>query len=47
MISLLFEMAGLDPTVSIGGELEDIGGNAKAGRGEFFIAEADESDGSF
>lgn len=35
MISLLFEMAGLDPTVSIGGELEDIGGNAKAGRENF------------
>ncbi|HOQ67320.1 MAG TPA: UDP-N-acetylmuramate--L-alanine ligase [Candidatus Atribacteria bacterium] len=47
MISLLFEIAGLDPTVSVGGELEDIGGNAKAGKGGFFIAEADESDGSF
>jgi len=47
MISLLLEVAGWDPTVSIGGELEDIGGNAKAGEGEFFIAEADESDGSF
>ena len=47
MISLLLEVAGWDPTVSIGGELEDIGGNAKAGKGEFFIAESDESDGSF
>lgn len=47
MISLLLEMAGLEPTVLIGGELEDIGGNAKEGKGEFFVAEADESDGSF
>ncbi len=47
MISLLLETAGLEPTVLIGGELEDIGGNAKEGKGEFFVAEADESDGSF
>jgi UDP-N-acetylmuramate--alanine ligase len=47
MISLLLETSGFDPTVLIGGELEDIGGNAKAGRGEFFVAETDESDGSF
>ncbi|MDK2896374.1 MAG: UDP-N-acetylmuramate--alanine ligase [Candidatus Atribacteria bacterium] len=47
MISLLLEIAGLKPTVLIGGELEDIGGNAKVGEGEFFVAEADESDGSF
>ncbi|MEN3185854.1 MAG: UDP-N-acetylmuramate--L-alanine ligase [Atribacterota bacterium] len=47
MISLLLETAGLEPTVLIGGELEDIGGNAKGGKGELFVAEADESDGSF
>ena len=47
MVSLTLEKAGLDPTVLIGGELNDIGGNAKLGRGEFLIAEADESDGSF
>ncbi|MGI5838426.1 MAG: UDP-N-acetylmuramate--L-alanine ligase [bacterium] len=47
MISLLLEKNGLDPTVIIGGELNDIGGNAKLGKGEFLVAEADESDGSF
>lgn len=47
MISVILERLGLDPTVVIGGELHDIGGNAKLGRGEHFVAEADESDGSF
>lgn len=37
----------LDPTVVIGGKLKGIGSNAKLGEGEFLIAEADESDGSF
>ncbi len=46
MISLILEKAGLDPTVLIGGELNDIGGNAKLGRGEYLVAEGDESDGS-
>lgn len=47
MIALLLEVAGWNPTVLVGGELEDIGGNAKAGKGEFFVTETDESDGSF
>lgn len=47
MISLVLEKTGLDPTVLIGGELNDIGGNAKLGHGEYLVAEADESDGSF
>jgi len=47
MISLVFEKNHLDPTIIIGGELTDIGGNAKLGKGEYLIAEADESDGSF
>lgn len=47
MISLVLEKTGLDPTVLIGGELNDIGGNAKLGTGEYLVAEADESDGSF
>ncbi|MBI9074263.1 MAG: UDP-N-acetylmuramate--L-alanine ligase [Desulfatibacillum sp.] len=38
---------GLDPTVVIGGKLLSIGSNAKLGRGDFIVAEADESDGSF
>lgn len=37
----------LDPTVVIGGKLKGIGSNAKLGEGEFLVAEADESDGSF
>lgn len=47
MISLCLEEAGFDPTIIIGGELRNIGANAKLGHGEFFVAEADESDGSF
>ncbi|MFH1612477.1 MAG: UDP-N-acetylmuramate--L-alanine ligase [bacterium] len=48
MISLMFSTAGLDPTMIIGGKLNSIGGvSAKLGKGEFLIAEADESDGSF
>ncbi len=47
MISLIFEKNGYDPTVVVGGELNDIGGNAKLGKGEYLVAEADESDGSF
>jgi len=39
--------AGLDPTVVIGGKLKSMGSNAKLGQGDFLVAEADESDGSF
>ncbi len=44
---LLLQRAGLDPTVLIGGELNDFGGNACVGRPDLIVAEADESDGSF
>ncbi len=37
----------LDPTVVIGGKLIGLGTNAVLGRGDFIVAEADESDGSF
>jgi UDP-N-acetylmuramate--alanine ligase len=47
MVSLLLESGGLDPTILIGGEVNDIGGNAKLGKGKYVVAEADESDGSF
>jgi UDP-N-acetylmuramate--alanine ligase len=47
MISLIAERAGLRPTVAIGGELSDIGCNAKLGDGDCMVAELDESDGSF
>lgn len=38
---------GLDPTVIIGGKLKSMGSNAKLGQGDYIVAEADESDGSF
>lgn len=47
MIALIVERADLNPTVAIGGELSDIGCNAKLGDGSFMVAELDESDGSF
>ncbi len=47
MMALVLEKNGLDPTIVVGGEVSDIGGNAKLGSGEFLVAEADESDGSF
>jgi len=47
MISLAFEKNGLDPTVVVGADIKELGGNAKLGEGEFLVAEADESDGSF
>ena len=47
MTSLVFDRCGLNPTFLIGGENNDVGGNARLGDGKFSIAEADESDGSF
>jgi UDP-N-acetylmuramate--alanine ligase len=47
MIALVMEECGVDPTFIIGGEIMNVGTNAKAGEGEHVVAEADESDGSF
>jgi UDP-N-acetylmuramate--alanine ligase len=47
LISTVLAHAGLDPTVVIGGKLKALGTNARLGRGDFMVAEADESDGSF
>jgi UDP-N-acetylmuramate--alanine ligase len=47
MIALVLERAGLDPTAVIGGRLSAFGSNARLGRGDYMVAEADESDGSF
>jgi UDP-N-acetylmuramate--alanine ligase len=48
MVAWLLAEAGLDPTVVIGGKVDCLGGiNAKLGGGDFLVAEADESDGSF
>ncbi len=47
MIAHILEEAGFDPTVIIGGKLKRLGSNAKLGRGDLLVSEADESDGSF
>ncbi len=47
MIATIFLRAGRDPTFLIGGDLNETGTNAHSGSGEWLIAEADESDGSF
>ena len=47
MVATLLAAGGIDPTVVIGGKLNSLGSNAKLGQGEFLVAEADESDGSF
>ncbi len=47
IVASVLAQGGLDPTVVIGGKLKSIGSNAVLGEGEFIVAEADESDGSF
>jgi UDP-N-acetylmuramate--alanine ligase len=47
LIATLLGEGGLDPTVVIGGKLKAMGSNARLGQGDFLVAEADESDGSF
>jgi UDP-N-acetylmuramate--alanine ligase len=47
LIGLILEEAGLDPTVAVGGNLRSKGTNVRLGRGEYMVAEADESDASF
>ena len=47
MVALVLERAGLDPTAVIGGKLSAFGSNARLGRGEYMVVEADESDRSF
>jgi UDP-N-acetylmuramate--alanine ligase len=47
ILTIAMQHLGLDPSFAIGGALNESGANAHHGTGEFFIAEADESDGSF
>ncbi len=47
MVASVLARGGLDPTMVIGGRLKSLGSNARLGRGDFLVAEADESDGSF
>jgi UDP-N-acetylmuramate--alanine ligase len=47
LVASILAAGGLDPTVVIGGRLKGIGSNAVLGQGDYIVAEADESDGSF
>jgi UDP-N-acetylmuramate--alanine ligase len=47
MTALVLDRGGLDPTVVVGGRVGVLGSGARLGRGEFLVAEADESDRSF
>jgi UDP-N-acetylmuramate--alanine ligase len=47
MIAAVLARGGLDPTIVVGGRLHALGTNARLGHGQFLVAEADESDGSF
>lgn len=47
MVAFVLQQAGLDPTAVIGGRLRAFGSNARLGQSRYFVAEADESDGSF
>ncbi len=48
MLATCLAAGGMDPTIVIGGRLDNLGGtNARLGQGEYLVAEADESDGSF
>jgi UDP-N-acetylmuramate--alanine ligase len=47
MMTQILQHAGLDPSFFIGGEISETGSNGHHGSGEYFVAEADESDRSF
>jgi len=47
MVSSLLTVAGLNPTLAVGGIMNNTGASADLGQGEYFVAEVDESDGSF
>lgn len=47
LIAHIFTSAGVDPTVISGGIIQDWGTNARLGKGEWMVVEADESDGTF
>jgi UDP-N-acetylmuramate--alanine ligase len=47
MVAMVLDKGGLDPTVVVGGRVGTLGSGARLGKGEFMVAEADESDRSF
>ncbi|HEV2388500.1 MAG TPA: UDP-N-acetylmuramate--L-alanine ligase [Candidatus Acidoferrales bacterium] len=46
MVAAVLAAAGLDPTFVVGGRVQQAGANAQVGQGQYFVVEADESDGS-
>src|SRR5438034_7349643 len=47
MVGAVLAEGHYDPTIVVGGRVRSLGSNARLGQGEFLVAEADESDGSF
>ena len=47
MIGVTLDRVGISPTIIVGGEVPDLGTNAKLGSSRYLVSEADESDGSF
>lgn len=47
LLAQILSEAGMDPTIVIGGKVHSLGSNARLGEGEYLVAEADESDGTF
>src|SRR5712664_564663 len=47
MVGAVLAEGRFDPTIVVGGRVSSLGSNARLGQGEFLVAEADESDGSF
>src|SRR3990170_659375 len=47
LLAHVLTVAGLNPSYAIGGMVPSLQGNGKEGKGSYFVAEADESDGSF
>ena len=47
MLGVVLDVAGVSPSIIIGGELDDLGSNAQLGKSDYLVSEADESDGTF
>ncbi|RMG16126.1 MAG: UDP-N-acetylmuramate--L-alanine ligase [Deltaproteobacteria bacterium] len=47
LVGHLLQAGGLDPTVVVGGKVNTLGSSVRLGQGDYLVAEADESDGSF
>jgi len=47
MVAMILQEAGLDPTILVGGMMRNLGSNARSGKGDFLVVEADEYDRTF